>query len=98
MSDGTIKAHLFICVNDRKGGRESCAEHNAQDLRDQVKKLCQEKNLPKGSYRVNNAGCLGRCEQGIVAVLYPKNEWFTNLRADDAELLASQVEKAVKGS
>jgi (2Fe-2S) ferredoxin len=46
--------------------------------------------------RVNAAGCLGQCEQGIAAVLYPKGEWFLNLMPGDAPLLVSAVEKALE--
>ncbi len=92
-----LKAHLFICVNDRgEGKKESCARKGSQELRDKVKMLCHEKNLPKGSYRVNNSGCLGPCERGISAVLYPKGEWLLDNTAEDAEKLAALVEQAVK--
>ena len=91
------KAHLFICVNDRgEGKRESCGRKGAQELRDRVKALCQEKALPPGSYRINNSGCLGPCERGISAVLYPQNQWFLDNTPADAEKLAAAVEKAVR--
>lgn len=94
-----FKAHLFLCGNDRGPGakRESCCAKGAPELRDKVKELCRARNLPKGSYRVNHAGCLDVCEQGIAAVIYPKGEWHLNLKVGDAERLVDALEKAVKG-
>lgn len=89
------KAHLFICVNDRgEGAKESCAQKGAQGLRDAVKKLCKERNLQ--GVRINNAGCLGPCEQGISTVLYPQGKWTLNVKADEASKLADLVEEALK--
>lgn len=86
-----MKAHLFICVNSRgPGGKESCGDKGAQNLKDAVKKLCHG----KPNMRINNAGCLGPCEKGINAVLYPSGEWFHHLKETDTEILVKAVEKA----
>jgi predicted metal-binding protein len=92
------KAHLFICVNDRgpNAKRECCAAKGAQELRDHIKAACKARGLPKGSFRINNAGCLDKCERGIAAVLYPKGEWFLDLKLGDVEKLITAVEKAAR--
>lgn len=93
-----MKAHLFICVNDRgPNAKESCARKGSQGLKDQVKALCQAKNLPKGSYRINNSGCLGPCEKGISVVMYPEGKWRYHAKPEDAESLANWVEQTVLG-
>lgn len=80
MSDSNnLEAHLFVCTNQRESG-ESCGQKGGAELRDQLKAMCKEKSRGwKGRVRVNAAGCLGRCEEGIVAVLYPQSKWFTRL-------------------
>jgi predicted metal-binding protein len=90
-----FKAHLFVCTNDRgpNGKRASCAQKGSQALRDHVKAACKAKGLL--GVRVNSAGCLDQCERGIAAVLYPKGEWFLDLKADNTETLVSAVEKAL---
>jgi (2Fe-2S) ferredoxin len=92
-----FKAHLFVCTNDRGPGakRESCGPKGGDALRGRVKEMCRARGL-KG-VRINSAGCLDQCEQGMVAVLYPKGEWFLNLKPEDAEKLVDAVEKAAKG-
>lgn len=86
------KAHLFVCTNDRgpDGKRPSCAHKGSAELRDAVKMACRGM---KG-VRINNAGCLDRCEQGITAVLYPEGQWFENLTKDDTQKLVDAVKKA----
>lgn len=88
-----FKAHLFVCVNNRgPDKKESCGLKGAQELKDEVKRICQEKGIK--NIRINNSGCLGPCEKGINAVLYPNGEWFHHLKKEDSSLLVNAVEKA----
>ncbi|MBX9767538.1 MAG: (2Fe-2S) ferredoxin domain-containing protein [Bdellovibrionales bacterium] len=81
--------HLFICTNTREG-KECCSAKGAEALRAEVKDLCK-KNGWKG-VRVNASGCLGHCERGIAAVLYPAGEWLVELGPEDADKLVGAVE------
>lgn len=92
MSDGhNLEAHLFICTNQKEKG-SSCGARGSVELRNQLKALCQDEARGwHGRVRVNASGCLGRCEKGIAAVLYPKAEWFENLTTKDA----GSLEKAL---
>lgn len=93
MSKG-IEAHFFICTNHREGGRASCAARGSAALRDAAKSLSQDPARGwKGRVRINAAGCLGRCEEGIVAVLYPQGQWLTGLTPASLP----EIEKAIGG-
>ena len=35
--------------------------------------------------RINAAGCLGRCEQGPVIVVYPEGTWYTYVDKEDID-------------
>ena len=35
--------------------------------------------------RVNKAGCLGRCDDGPVIVVYPDNVWYTYVDKEDID-------------
>ena len=35
--------------------------------------------------RINKAGCLGRCDDGPVIVVYPDNVWYTYVDKDDID-------------
>lgn len=94
MSNKKLKAHLFVCTNE-KG--ESCGQKGSAKLRSRVKELAKENSDWKGQVRVNSSGCLGRCKEGIVAVLYPEAQWFTELGAKDEDVLIDAVRKALEG-
>ena len=38
-----------------------------------------------GKIRVNKAGCLDRCADGPVMVVYPEGIWYTLIDQDDVE-------------
>lgn len=92
MSDGkNLEAHLFICTNVRET-EGSCSQKGSVELREKVKKLCQDESRGwHGRIRVNTAGCLGRCEEGITAVLYPQAKWMTHLTKDSAHILEKEL-------
>ena len=80
------KFHTFVCTNNRTDGRQSCAQHNAQEMRDYMKKRSKELGLAGcGEVRINSAGCLNRCELGPVLVIYPDETWYTFVDKDDID-------------
>ena len=72
-----FERHVFFCCNQREDGRESCEDHGANALRDYCKSRVKKLGLAgTGKVRVNQAGCLDRCELGPVAVVYPEGVWY----------------------
>ena len=88
-----FKHHVFFCCNQRSDGRESCGDHKADDLRDYCKKQVKKLGLAgTGKVRVNQAGCLDRCELGPVAVVYPEGVWYRyKNKADVDEIIESHL-------
>lgn len=85
------KHHIFFCTNKRTDGRACCQDHHAQELRDYLKKKVKEAKLagPDG-VRVNNAGCLDRCGQGPVLVIYPEETWYQYKTKEDIDEIFEQ--------
>ena len=80
--------HIFFCVNDRGADAErpSCNQCGSQELRDYAKKIMKERGLTgQGRVRVNQSGCLDRCEEGPVCVVYPEAVWYTYIDEDDVD-------------
>ncbi len=75
-TDQYFRAHVFCCSNQRPVGhaRGCCADKNAEALRNHLKRRAKELGLD--DIRVNNAGCLDRCEFGPVMVVYPEGVWY----------------------
>ncbi len=85
--------HVFFCCNQRTDGRASCNDHGAQEVRDYAKKRVKELGLAgPGKARINQAGCMDRCEEGPVLVVYPEGVWYTYVdRADVDEIIEEHV-------
>lgn len=80
------KYHVFLCTNQREDGRQACAQCNAPAARDFLKQRTKELGLTgKGGVRINIAGCLDRCAEGPVAVVYPEAVWYTYIDNTDLE-------------
>lgn len=83
--------HVFFCTNKREDGSACCANHNAQQLRDYAKARVKALGLAgAGRVRVNNAGCLDRCELGPVMVVYPEGVWYTYVDKEDIDEIIDQ--------
>ena len=80
--------HIFFCCNDRgaDADRPSCAQCGSQELRDYAKARMKKLGLHgQGQVRVNQAGCLDRCEEGPVCVIYPEGTWYTYIDEEDVD-------------
>jgi (2Fe-2S) ferredoxin len=85
--------HVFFCCNQRDATRESCNPKGASEMRDYAKKRVKELDLAgPGRIRVNQAGCLDRCEEGPCIVVYPDAVWYTYVdRADIDEIVEEHL-------
>ncbi len=80
--------HIFFCVNDRGEGadRPSCNQCGSALMRDYAKKKVKALGLSgPGQIRVNQAGCLDRCEEGPACVVYPEGVWYTYVDEHDVD-------------
>jgi predicted metal-binding protein len=61
--------HVFVCVNERGEDhpRGCCKSRNGAAVRAQLKKAVVDAGL-KGRVRINQAGCLDQCEEGVTLV------------------------------
>jgi (2Fe-2S) ferredoxin len=80
------KHHVFFCLNQRDPPEACCANHNAAEFQAYAKKRIKELGLAgRGSIRINKSGCLDRCEEGPVIVVYPDETWYTYVDRDDID-------------
>jgi (2Fe-2S) ferredoxin len=82
--------HVFFCTN-RREERGCCADFHAQDMRDHAKQRVKKLGIAgKGGVRINSAGCLDRCAEGPVIVVYPEAVWYTYVDKDDVDEIISE--------
>ena len=88
------KYHVFFCTNQRQPGETCCNARGADALRtyakDRVKALgltLQHGEGPDkpGQVRINSAGCMERCDEGPVMVIYPEAVWYTYVDKEDID-------------
>ena len=85
------KRHMFFCCNQREPGAKCCNSFGAQAMRDYAKSKVKELTLAgPGKVRVNVAGCLDRCDEGPVIVVYPEAVWYTYVDQHDIDEIISE--------
>lgn len=87
--------HVFFCCNQRDPSdpRGCCNAKGASALRDYAKGRVKALGLAgAGKVRINQAGCLDRCEEGPCAVVYPDAVWYTYVdRGDIDEIIEEHL-------
>lgn len=98
-----FKHHVFFCTNQRAPGETCCNARGASDMRGYAKDRLKALGLAgKGQVRINAAGCLDRCEEGPVLVVYPEEVWYTYIDKEDideiidAHLIGGKVVERLK--
>ena len=79
------KRHIFFCTNVRENGI-CCDDHDALEMRNYAKQRTKDLGIAgQGGVRVNISGCLDRCSEGPVAVVYPEGVWYTYENKQDVD-------------
>jgi (2Fe-2S) ferredoxin len=84
-----------MCTNDRKDGGVCCQRFATRNFRKYMKNKCKELDIHNlGQIRINSGGCMGRCNEGPVIVIYPEAVWYTFVDEEDLdEIIESHLIK-----
>ena len=78
--------HVFFCTNLRADGAACCQRFSAQAMRDYAKQRSKDLGIAgAGGVRINTAGCLDRCQDGPVLVVYPDGVWYSYVDQGDID-------------
>ena len=79
--------HVFFCTNQREPGEGCCNNFNTQEMRDYVKSKVKKMGISSAEnrIRINTAGCMDRCDDGPVLVVYPEAVWYTYVDKSDLD-------------
>ncbi|MDY7576625.1 (2Fe-2S) ferredoxin domain-containing protein [Actimicrobium sp. CCI2.3] len=98
-----FEQHVFICMNQREDGRPCCGASGALAAQKHAKSRLKALDLNgAGKIRINQAGCLDRCEEGPVLVIYPQGTWYTYVDNQDIDdiidthLIGGQIVERLK--
>jgi len=85
-SSSYYRYHVFFCRNQRENGEACCEDRGAEAMWAYAKQRIKDLGLDGvGGIRINKSGCMGRCEEGPVLVVYPQGVWYTYIDETDIE-------------
>ena len=79
------KKHVFICVNQRPEGKDSCGEQHGLMLVQLFKDGLRVRDNAHIEIRAQKAGCLDVCKFGPALVVYPEGVFYGNVTAADVD-------------
>jgi (2Fe-2S) ferredoxin len=83
--------HIFFCNNLRKDGKACCSQLDAKQMYRYAKDKCRDEGvMGEGKIGISESRCLGRCEHGPVAVVYPDNVWYQYIDKEDIDEIISE--------
>lgn len=78
------KKHIFFCTN-KKSNQNGCGDITAETGFEITKEYLKTHDLwGAGKIRASKSGCLGRCEDASVCVIYPEGIWYSYI--DEADI------------
>jgi len=81
-----FRRHVFFCCNQRPVPEKCCANAGAAEMQKYAKSRVKALGISgPGEVRINKAGCLDRCEEGPVIVVYPDAVWYTYVDESDID-------------
>lgn len=84
--DNYYQYHVFFCLNKRLDGEPCCQDKGAEVAFDHMKSRIKKMGLNgAGKVRINRAGCLNRCSEGPLLVVYPQEVWYTFIDNEDID-------------
>ena len=85
--------HVFFCLNQRDNGEACCMDKGAETAFEHMKARVKKLGLSgKDKVRINRAGCLDRCGEGPLLVIYPQAIWYTFVDNEDIdEIIDSHI-------
>lgn len=78
------KHHIFVCASYRVSGEPQGICHKKESIN--LLQYIEEEILDRGMDDVllSSTGCLKRCEQGPVLIVYPENHWYGGVDSEEA--------------
>lgn len=78
------KKHIFVCINERTDGRESCGEAHGMSLVNALKERINKDRI-NAEVRAQKAGCFDVCAHGPAMVVYPEGVFYGKVQLSDID-------------
>ncbi len=87
-----LKTHIFVCTNKKAEGA-CCDLKGGAQLRKDLKSWVDTHSEWRKKIRINQSGCLDQCAAGVAVVIYPQNEFLTDVSPGDLTSLKEKITK-----
>jgi NADH-quinone oxidoreductase subunit F len=77
------RAHILVCAG------AACVSSGCREIRDAVVRSVTEKGL-QDEVKIIETGCIGSCDIGPLALVYPEGVLYQKLKPEDAEEIVSE--------
>src|SRR6478736_8410970 len=85
------KKHIFICTNQKEGGKKCCGEERGMELVNLFKDQVKSRGLNM-EVRAQKAGCFDVCGFGPAVVVYPEGVFYGHVTpADVNEIMEEHI-------
>jgi len=78
-----VRAHILVCAG------AACVSSGCREIRDAVVRSVSEKGL-QDEVKIIETGCIGSCDIGPLALVYPEGVLYQKLKPEDAEEIVSE--------
>ncbi len=73
-----VRAHVLVCAG------AACVSSGCREIRDALVNKVQEYKL-QGEVKIIETGCVGSCDLGPLALVYPEGVFYQKLKPEDAD-------------
>ena len=77
------RAHVLVCAG------AACVSSGCREIRDAIVHKVKEKGL-QDEVKIIETGCIGSCDLGPLALIYPEGVLYQKLKPEDAEEIVSE--------
>jgi len=77
------RAHILVCAG------AACVSSGCREIRDAIVQKVSEKGL-RDEVKIIETGCIGSCDLGPLALIYPEGVLYQKLKPEDAEEIVSE--------
>ena len=85
------RAHILVCAG------AACVSSGCRDIRDAIVVKVKEYGL-QDEVKVIETGCVGSCDLGPLALVYPEGIFYQKLKPEDADEIVGEHLLKGKGS
>ena len=78
-----FRAHILVCAG------AACVSSGCREIRDAIVQKVSEKGL-QDEVKIIETGCIGSCDLGPLALIYPEGVLYQKLKPEDAEVIVSE--------